>query len=674
MSRAASQKRGQSGEVECLGTWLAQRASSLQDQEGSMQRLLESLTLDGDAAEPAARRRRTSQASGEPPELLMRRVFYRTTEFGARVQVLGVAAQGMPRQALVELLPHTVDVDMRNAAFSIVSQLLTLLELERAPMFQEETRTIEELATRREAIIRDRLRTDFATGKQLLLATLGGQALLPAWVEDPLLKRVRRAARFLRWAACSHLPEVYEEKSRVENKWAPASTFAIWWQRVECHLLHVWTQWILTLGEPAHISLHYDGLRLDKPFVERIGGVNEFLRQSEAAIHERSGFHIQLAEKRHFALTELIAASGAAASPVPPDRPEMLQAGNCIPLALFRLREPLQGMKESLFSPPALQDAEVLRRGYRSYASCFAECGVAWEAHFGFLPKESGPYVVHCETHGSPHAIAVLVRLAEDEAIVFDRDIARTMQLSVLRDLVGSSVDQKLVVSFHLAVSPRRPSPIYAEADKVRSLHQLGDLVAGASGGLPRLPDDITDVRGSLLRALHTEVTRYENDLRDETTRKVFLRSSGDDIGRRCRLCPFRRFRLVKELRLHVSGEHVARVHYAAAGRKSLGVVYALHDNDALRGDLRGSYLQRAAEHLRSSVVPPPPSGRTRIDRCLILILSASGAHYGSADAAPQRCDLRRVSNVYFDRSFAELLFREAVIARGRVRRLLPTV
>ncbi len=88
-----------------------------------------------------------------------------------------------------------------------------------------------------------------SAGKDLLLKGVGGKTLPPDLCKDPFLSRVRRVGFFLRWLACSTLPELHDQFPQSPNaadevpdapsgtgpgrRWPEASVLAIWWQRAE---------------------------------------------------------------------------------------------------------------------------------------------------------------------------------------------------------------------------------------------------------------------------------------------------------------------------------------------------------------------------------------------------------------------------------------------------------
>lgn len=85
----------------------------------------------------------------------------------------------------------------------------------------------------------------------------------PRRVQPPYRIEVAATARFLRWLACSLLPDVYAAvASSGDDKWAEASTLAYLWQGVEDEALCSWAVWVRS-KEAHHVSLHFDGVRVD---------------------------------------------------------------------------------------------------------------------------------------------------------------------------------------------------------------------------------------------------------------------------------------------------------------------------------------------------------------------------------------------------------------------------
>jgi hypothetical protein len=68
----------------------------------------------------------------------------------------------------------------------------------------------------------------------LLTAVMNGAALIHPHVDNEFLIRVQKLARFMRWTACSVIPEVYEACLEDSNRKFPeASTLFFLWTAVE---------------------------------------------------------------------------------------------------------------------------------------------------------------------------------------------------------------------------------------------------------------------------------------------------------------------------------------------------------------------------------------------------------------------------------------------------------
>jgi hypothetical protein len=59
------------------------------------------------------------------------------------------------------------------------------------------------LALKQKKVCTEDLKTDLATGKEVLLTVLNGGALTAQWESNAFLKSLQTAARFLRFLACT---------------------------------------------------------------------------------------------------------------------------------------------------------------------------------------------------------------------------------------------------------------------------------------------------------------------------------------------------------------------------------------------------------------------------------------------------------------------------------------
>ncbi len=108
------------------------------------------------------------------------------------------------------LLPHTVDLDISNAMFTLSWCLVQRLDVVEKDLFREELETLERLCRNRADVIRTELRLEPSAGKDLLLKVVNGKLLPADLCKNSFLLRVRRLGFFLRWLACSTLPDLHD--------------------------------------------------------------------------------------------------------------------------------------------------------------------------------------------------------------------------------------------------------------------------------------------------------------------------------------------------------------------------------------------------------------------------------------------------------------------------------
>ena len=95
-----------------------------------------------------------------------------------------------------------------------------------------------------------------------------------------------------------------------------------------------------------------------------------------------------------------------------------------------------------------------------------------------------------------------------------------------------------------------------------------------------------------------------------------------------------------------------------------------MYDDDAARQASHSKYMSRSAELLRSQVKPGVSSKKNVIDKDIRLCLTTKGPSFMSMQKIKQAKDLRRVGNVYYDRSFANDFMCNAVASRASFRQI----
>jgi len=120
------------------------------------------------------------------------------------------------------------------------------------------------------------------------------------------MHRVARLSRLLRWVAWSQMPEEYRDVAGSDKDWPEATTFAIWWQGAEDYVLRAWVDRLMTF-KPTHLSLHYDGVRVDLECINRSNmSVSEFCQECSRHIAAVTGFSVRIVPKEHRRLLELL--------------------------------------------------------------------------------------------------------------------------------------------------------------------------------------------------------------------------------------------------------------------------------------------------------------------------------------------------------------------------------
>ena len=230
---------------------------------------------------------------------------YKYGEDGGRRTPIGPFSQKLPRRVLKHLLPQTVDIDIENCMFTIVSQLLDRL----GPVVHPPPTAARHSAFgfpcfRRCASDRSGCLAEIGEGmspvqkKALNIAIANGKVVPSEFEDKGYLCSLSAEARVLRWMSSWLQKDIYHE-SKAKRQWPEAYMFYLLWTMVEDDLLHAMTEF-LDPSACQHLSLHFDGLRVDKGRVEALGGEGSLLKQLEDAVKAATGYTVKLAVKEHF--------------------------------------------------------------------------------------------------------------------------------------------------------------------------------------------------------------------------------------------------------------------------------------------------------------------------------------------------------------------------------------
>ena len=115
------------------------------------------------------------------------------------------------------------------------------------------------------------------TGKAVLHSMVNGSASPEEYNDQPGAQKLRDLSRFLRWLACSLMPKEFEaiiNDKQNSKGWADATMSATLYFAIEDYILSSLLKAVQT-KETNHLSLHFDGVRVDKTRVELEGGDGE---------------------------------------------------------------------------------------------------------------------------------------------------------------------------------------------------------------------------------------------------------------------------------------------------------------------------------------------------------------------------------------------------------------
>jgi hypothetical protein len=125
--------------------------------------------------------------------------------------------------------------------------------------------------------------------------------------------------------------------------------------------------------------------------------------------------------------------------------------------------------------------------------------------------------------------------------------------------------------------------------------------------------------------------------------------------------------RIRDQIRLY----HVVGKQYCCSGTKQLKVIIALYDNDVLLRQSPCKLLHRSAQLLREHVVPALNSAHNEIDRNIRMILDDKVVKFVNAESL-KAMSLRRVGNLLYTQSFAEMLFQEIIVCNCKISAAIP--
>ena len=433
-------------------------------------------------------------------------------------------------------------------------QIMRKLKPQHAAWRQAE-QTLQLCAENRDSVIREQLKVTHAEGKYILNKVFNGGTPPDGLRGNAFMWKLQKTSLFCRWVAVSVLPAVFQNVLEDEDRLNPdASTLFFLWSACEDLILEAWLQKVQEC-KPRHVSLHFDGIRVDKACLAD-AEVSSFCSACSAHIKSATGFEVQIQCKTNPDLLEYVMQAGTAAVPADLDA-ALLADGNCIPCALHRLGFETQVMR-------FLADTETesalyfRRRGHRTYRQVAEALNIQLVASGYFIEdlKEGvrEKNLLHVTKRGRPHTVGLLLR--GGKFIVSDGRCTFEMKPEDFWDGLYSACDRASVVIFGILMGPASQEENPLRFPNASEREKLLDLQAGAgeqehaaefldavdevsahsddcreeSGS--EQEESITKVGDNLLESLRREVGRVQRA-------KDTFKPSGD--GRvHCPFCPFR--------------------------------------------------------------------------------------------------------------------------------------
>ena len=139
----------------------------------------------------------------------------------------------------------------------------------------------------RKAVCEKELRVSPVEGKQIINSVLHGGPL-PADVKKcDSGKNLLRLSVYMRWLACSVFFQEFGGLNKEQEKRNPdATVFFYMWTTIEDWIVESWTTKLRSVC-PQHVSLHFDGVRLNSSLRAWANDQRQFLEECERHIEKR---------------------------------------------------------------------------------------------------------------------------------------------------------------------------------------------------------------------------------------------------------------------------------------------------------------------------------------------------------------------------------------------------
>ena len=430
---------------------LEQRCSKLRSMEDIVKKTLKIISTRDSSGEPGRKLRKREKSSCTIT--LKRTTTYVTgkTWRGRRQGQGELVAQQMDQRLQKILLHNTEDLDIANCVFVLLAQMVKRLDLVDTAPWKQEMMLLDKLASDRAGVCRDDLKVSEAEGKQWLHIIVNGGTPPPEMANLPFMTNLSQLGRFLRWLACSVLPDVHialRNSKTNEKKWPEASCLSYLWNGVEDNSVQAMASYV-SRKPHTHLSLHFDGVRTDKLRCQAEEGADgtatAMCRALEAHVLAETGYKVNIVSKKHQYLRALVRELQAIlATVVTSDL--LLTAGNCIPLAYAALHNKVD---EVVAKVTEGDNASASAPTFRTYRDVQAMLGLQLAPCLTIEDLIPGKWLIHAEDNGRPHCIG-LDYTSKQNLVLHDSGKSFPTNFIDFAAILEKSIDKKTVVFFQV--------------------------------------------------------------------------------------------------------------------------------------------------------------------------------------------------------------------------------
>ena len=272
-------------------------------------------------------------------------------------------------------------------------------------------------------------------------------------MDNAYVENIAREGRVMRWLATYMIPDVYE-KLDIDGKknWAEASAQSYFLTGIEAGILEAIVEhcaYLCSSGSGRvldHISLQFDGAEIAmRPFPM------DFKQSTESYVAKKTGFNVNLVEKTHKFLLELVISDPESIERIglPDANSPLYEDGNCILLALYLLGgdRDMCGTYEEVARCRKMNGAPV-----RSYMDCISYIGGCSLS----LVRESdlkigGKYIIHADGKAAePHCLPLYINRG-GKAEVTASLVKYIHNLPEMREMIASAIDKPILFEYSSA-------------------------------------------------------------------------------------------------------------------------------------------------------------------------------------------------------------------------------